>query len=233
VLSLLESDFAKCQFFLIRDRDYSSEVALAKYRQLAPGRLFVLSRYHIENYLLDDELIASVLDRIYQRHLEPTTVRDDCIRIAMDNSATFLRSMVEHRYGELFQAEDCSVGNHSNNLAIINGSGGLITDVIDPLRTVLVENASQVGNKAKARIESGNLEAIFQDCLDEITTALNPDGENWRILLPGKPILQKLSSLYNLGKWPALQNLLIEELARGKKPLNNELKGILETIGKA
>jgi hypothetical protein len=115
----------------------------------------------------------------------------------------------------------------------MNGSGDLVTDVIDPLRTVLVENASQVGNNAKGRIESGNLEAIFQDCLYEITAALNPDSENWRILLPGKPILQKFSSSYNLGKWPALQNLLIEELARGEKPLNNELRVILETIGNA
>ena len=89
VLSLLESNFAKCQFFLIRDRDYSSEAALEKYRKLAPGRLFVLSRYHIENYLLDDELIASVLDRVYQRHLEPSAVRDECRRIALGTSGGF------------------------------------------------------------------------------------------------------------------------------------------------
>lgn len=233
VLSLLESDFAKCQFFLIRDRDYSSEAALEKYRKLALGRLFVLSRYHIENYLLDDELIASVLDRVYQRHLEPSAVRDECRRIAIGTSGGFLRSMVEHRFGELFQAEDCSVGNHSNNLAIMNGSGDLSSDVIDPLRTALIENATQVGNNAKGRIETGNLEAIFQECLGELKSALHPDSETWKILLPGRPILQKLSSFYGLGRWPALQNLLIEELARGTKPLNNELREILETIGNA
>lgn len=231
VLSLLESDFAKCQFFLIRDRDFSSEAALEKYRQLAPGRLFVLSRYHIENYLLDDELIASVLDRVYQRHLEPGNVRDDCRRIARENSGGFLRSMVEHRFGELFQAEDCSVGNHSNNLAIMNGAGNLSPDVIDPLRNALIQNAAQVGNNAKGRIETGNLEAIFQECLDELTSSLHQDSETWKILLPGRPILQKFSSSYGLGKWPALQNLLIEELARGTKLLNSELREILETIG--
>lgn len=233
VLSLLESDFARCQFFLIRDRDYSSEAALVKYRQLAPGHLFVLSRYHIENYLLDDELIASVLNRVYQRQVEPTTVCEDLRRIARENSAAFLRNMVEHRYGELFQAEDCSVGNHSSNLAIMTGAGDLATEVIDPLRVVLIENATRVGENAKGRIETGNLETIFQECLDEVIAALRPDSETWRILLPGRPILQKFSSSHNLGKWPALQNLLIEELARGEVSLNNELREILETIGNA
>lgn len=230
VLSLLESDFARCQFFLIRDRDYSSEVALLKYRQLAPGRLFVLSRYHIENYLLDDELIASVLNRVYQRQVEPTTVCEDLRRIARENSAAFLRNMVEHRYGELFQAEDCSVGNHSNNLAIMNGAGELSTEVIDPLRVVLIENATQIGDNAKGRIETANLENIFQECFDEVTNALSPDIDNWRSLFPGKAILKRFSSLHNLGKWPALQNLLIEELARGEKPLNVDLRGILVDI---
>ena len=143
----------------------------------------------------------------------------------------FLRSMVEHRFGELFQAEDCSVGNHSNNLSIMNGAGDLSSDVIDPLRSALIENATQVGNNAKGRIETGNLEAIFQECLGELKSALHPDSEAWKILLPGRPILQKFSSSYGLGRWPALQNLLIEELARGTKPLNNELREIFESIG--
>lgn len=52
VLSLLESDFARCQFYLIRDRDYLSKESAEKHRAKAPGRLFVLDRYHIENYLL-------------------------------------------------------------------------------------------------------------------------------------------------------------------------------------
>jgi hypothetical protein len=35
----------------------------------------------------DDELIAHVLDRVYQHRLRPNAVRDDCIRIARHNSA--------------------------------------------------------------------------------------------------------------------------------------------------
>lgn len=230
VLSLLESDFARCQFFLIRDRDYSSEAEIAKYKELAPGRLFVLSRYHIENYLLDDELISKVLNRVYQRRIEPATVREDCRRIAKEKSAAFLRSMVEYRFSELFQAEDCSIGNHSSNLTILTGTCEVNAEVINPLRDALIEKATQVSNNAKGRIEEGNLETIFQECLNEIVSALEPNSETWRILLPGRPILQKFSSLHNLGKWPALQNLLIEELGRGKIQLDNELKEILDTI---
>ena len=57
VLSLLESDFARCDFFLIRDRDYLSQAAVSKYKNQSP-RLFILDRHEIENYLLDEEVIA-------------------------------------------------------------------------------------------------------------------------------------------------------------------------------
>ena len=71
ILALLESDFARCEFFLIRDRDYLSETAIQKHQMKAPGRLFVLSRYHIENYLLDEQVISAVLSDIYEVHLSP------------------------------------------------------------------------------------------------------------------------------------------------------------------
>ena len=116
ILALLESDFARCEFFLIRDRDYLSDAAIEKYRALMPGRLFVLSRYHIENYLMDEEVISQVLRDTYSIRMSADEVRRELFGFALQNSAGFLRDMVSFRLGELFQSEDCSIGDHSGDI---------------------------------------------------------------------------------------------------------------------
>lgn len=123
ILALLEADVAHVQFYLIRDRDYLNNDSIAKHTASAPGRLFVLSRYHIENYLLDDQVIADVLMSVFQRSMSAEEVRSAMVRICRTNSAAFLRDMVVFRFGELYQPEDCSIGNHSNGQAVVDGDG--------------------------------------------------------------------------------------------------------------
>ena len=143
MLSLLESDFARCKFFLIRDRDYLSTEVVNRHRTKSPNRLFVLNRYHIENYLLDEELISLVLREIYQRSVPAEQIRNDLFEIAR-NSAAFLRDLVAFRFGELYQAEDCSVGNHSSNQALLTAANEVDTTVMTPLREALLNKVAGV-----------------------------------------------------------------------------------------
>ena len=144
ILALLESDFARCEFFLIRDRDYLSEAAIQKHTAIAPGRLFILSRYHIENYLLDENIISDVLANIYAVHLSPQAVRDQLFDFALANSAGFLRDMVSFRLGELFESEDCSVGNHSEGFNLFKNNMEVNDRVLGPLSKVLLEKVGQI-----------------------------------------------------------------------------------------
>lgn len=67
ILSLLESDFSRCEFYLIRDRDYLSQESVGRHRAKLPDRLFVLNRYHIENYLLEEVLVSKIFKYAWTR----------------------------------------------------------------------------------------------------------------------------------------------------------------------
>ena len=230
ILALLESDFARCEFYLIRDRDYLSDATVEKHKILAPGRLFVLSRYHIENYLLDDVLLSEALDETYSIYLSPHKVKDMLFQIALSNSAVFLRDLVSFRFGELFQLEDCSIGNHSEGQNVFTVDLEINGDVFTPLKDALLGQVERVHNDVVSRISLERREKILHECLEAIQRSLNPKCEEWKVMFPGKYLLERFSKQLNLGKWPALQNVLIDRLSRGDIPINQELRNIFENI---
>ncbi len=230
ILALLESDIARCQFYLIRDRDYLSDQSVEKHRTIAPNQLFVLSRYHIENYLLDDLAIADILRSVFHREISEEEVRRDLYQLARANSAAFLRDLVVYRFGELYQSEDCSIGNHSNGLAAFTDDLTINHEVVDPLKTALFTQMAGVNSEVTYRISESNAERIFGECLEEVQTAIDYERDGWKILFPGRYLLKRFSSKHNLGDWPALQNLLIDRLSRGDIAVNPELGNIFQTI---
>ncbi len=233
ILALLESAFARCEFFLVRDRDYLSQEAIAKHVSKAPGRLFVLSRYHIENFLLDDTVISTVLRDVYQIELTPEQIREEMFTIALGNSAAFLRDMTAFRFGELFQSEDCSIGNHSQGQSVVNRDGSLIASVLAPLREALSAKVEEVNADVVVRIGEDNRSSVFDECVEEIRSALKLAEDGWKNLFPGRYLLQKFSAAHGLGKWPAFQNVLIDRLSRGDLPIDGELRGIFSKITEA
>ena len=233
ILALLESEFARCEFYLIRDRDYLSQDAIHKYQTLAPGRLFVLSRYHIENYLLDEMLIAAVLEDIYSIRLSPDEVRNQLFRIARGNSAGFLRDMVAFRFGELFQSEDCSVGNHSEGLSLIRDNLEIQDDVFDALTKQLLDKVAQVQSQVVERISDSHQRAVLDESVECVRNSLRLGNDLWKATFPGRYLLQRFSGQHRLGKWPALQNVLISRILRGDFALEQELDGIFQRIIKS
>jgi len=231
VFALLQSDFTRCEFYLIRDRDYMSDALVDNHRSTASQNFYILSRYHIENYLLNEEIIADILNTTFQRATSREEIYNQLLNIARRNSAAFLRDMTVYRYGELYQQEDFSLGNHSNGLSLLtNNSIPINDDVVSPLKDALLSRLATINSEVSERISTKTGEAIFQECLEQVTNALKDGSDQWKSLFPGRFILQRFSSQYGLGDWPSLQNLIIERLATGNFPINTELQQIFNEI---
>jgi ABC-type lipoprotein export system ATPase subunit len=231
VLALLQSDFARCSFFLIRDRDYLSLAAVAKYAAAQPGRLFVLGRYHIENYLLNDHLIASALARVYQKTIQPADIARDLRLIARQNSAAFYRDLVVSKLAELYQSEDFSIGNHSANLSLIGQNDAVDENIATPLMQALRQHATAIVADVHNRTSADAVEQILRNSAAEVIGAFASGSDGWRGLFPGRYLLQRFSTANGLGAWPALQNILIDELAKHPELMHSDLRDIVNAIG--
>ena len=230
ILALLESDFARCQFYLIRDRDFLSEAAIEKYRELNPERLFVLSRYHIENYLLDENVISTILQDVYEIRLPAEDVRSQLFRFALHNSAGFFRDMVAFRMGELFQSEDCSIGGHSEGTSLFDAKMQINNQVFAPLEAALIEKVTDVHSDVVDRIGTVKQRKVIDEATQLVLESLNQSRETWKETFPGRYLLQRFSNHHKLGKWPAFQNLIIDRLSTGAFEVHRELSEIFAKI---
>ena len=230
ILALLESDFARCQFYLIRDRDFLSRSAIEKYKELNPAWLFVLSRYHIENYLLDENAISNILYDVYDLRMSAEDVRSQLYRYALDNSAAFFRDIVAFRMGELFQSENCSIGSHSEGTSLFSASMEVNTQVFGPLEAALIERVTHLHSNVVDRIGPVKQREVVEEAMQLVKEGLEQPGEMWKETFPGRYLLQRFSNQHKLGKWPAFQNLIVDRLSTGAFEVHRELRGIFSKI---
>lgn len=78
--------------------------------QNAQGRLYVLGRYHIENYLLDDEAIARTLIDVLWQDLSQEQGGVKLQKLATDMAGEVLRDMVAFSLNLLLRPEDFTLG---------------------------------------------------------------------------------------------------------------------------
>lgn len=228
VLSVLGEGLGHCEFFLIRDRDYLPQSVVEKYEEDTSGRLHVLQRHEIENYLLDTTTIREVLLDFTNQDVAPGDVESSLREVAISLSGEVLRDMVGARLNMLFQAHDCSIGGFeanstwlSNTLVwneeVVNAANTRFKDLVHSAREAVLDCATE------ERVDS-----LLQEAQAEIVSALQGDG--WRRLFPGKEMIERLGVRYGFKKGPVFVNLLIRRLAEHPERIDPELKGIIERI---
>jgi energy-coupling factor transporter ATP-binding protein EcfA2 len=230
VLSILESNLGWMQFYLIRDRDFLTPEAIQKYRERFSERMYVLNRYHIENYLLDDELIAKVQTDIFGKPTDPTYVREKLKSIARNISGEVLRDMVAFRLNLIYRPEDFSLGDFMKGQAILDGSGEWAFKRVEEFKRHFAINITAINNDLSARTKSEALDALVSQCQAELRQAIIGDSNGWRSLFPGRRLLEEYAKAEGLGKPPVLQNSLIKELSTSPDKVPSELRQVIQTI---
>jgi hypothetical protein len=230
ILAIIESSLGWLQFYLIRDRDYLLDDAVAKYSQHASGRLHILSRYHIENYLLQDELIAKAQTDILGRPIAPSMVAARLRQAAVRISGEVLRDMVCSRVSQVYSPEDLGVGSILVGQAIADSEEHQQQTRVSLLRDRVLAGVERVNARITTESALHNIDHHITECLQVVTEALAPGSEGWRKRFPGRRLLEAYASDQGLGRAVVLQNAVIKELASDPTMMDPELLRVVSTV---
>jgi hypothetical protein len=234
ILSILESDLGWMQFYLIRDRDYLTPDAVKKYKENSSGRIHVLERHEIENYLLDADLISEVQKDIFGKPTTADEVNRRLRQIARRLFGEALRDMISFRLNLIYRPQDFSLGNFFKGQSVVDGSG-----VADPGKIALLINqilgkAATINGEMAAATSQSAIEQLVMSCRTELEEAVKEgSGDTWRLIFPGKQLLEEYAKLCDLGKPPVLENTLIKQLAARPDRIASELREIVNRIVEA
>lgn len=230
ILSILASNLGWMQFYLLRDRDYLTQEAAQAFMDKFSGRLYVLSRYHIENYLLDEDVIAKVQEEIFHKPTDPKTVELKLRSIARKLSAEVLRDMVSFRLNAIYRPQDFSLGKYMEGEPIFNEEGKADSERTDQFRRQLSDQIATINSALLQSTKPDALEELTSKCQEEVKVALFASNAGWKYLFPGRRLLEEYAKSEGLGKPPILQNSLIKELSTSPEKLPNELRKVIQTI---
>ncbi len=174
-------------FFMLCDRD-SLPIggSAADYEARAGGRLRMLDRYHLENYFLEEEVLAQVF-----KDLEPagSWLRDPlAIRARLEQIAT---TMVP--YAVALTVSSHFRERYGNVDLIVKGCHGKNADELSSMILQRAhDEASRFGSTLLEPEVEGAVRATFTDLQASVS-----DG-TWKARIPGKVILEQFAGVANL-----------------------------------
>lgn len=189
------------KFFAITDGDWEGK------EPAESVNLFVWDVYHIENYLLDEHLIADVLNSLRGNK----TVSNDDVLSDLKRAARATVPKIA-RYKLTRYANECLVGSIS--LAFDPAAD----DVAGELSKASMRSALSLQKMASNGLSEENLRAKEQAINADIEMAF-ADG-SWKKVLPGREVLKAFLSPLDLGiQFTMFRSLLVNRLAdKDEKP---------------
>lgn len=229
ILSIMESNIGWMKFFLVRDRDYLTEEMINKYRSHTSGRIYVLSRHELENYLLDFDLIQLVLSDVFQIIRTPSELKSVFLESAFKLSSSVIRDMVAFRLNLLVKPQDFSLGKILASESFFeSGSTTPVPAHRELLRARFSEAAKRIDNELEASLSSSAVEGIIAAAEAEVADALKSD--KWLDLFPGKELLEMSAKRLGISNPIPLQNSLIKEMSVTRDRIPDELASIAKSI---
>ncbi len=228
IMSILSATFAECEFYLVRDRDYLTEAMARRYAAQVSGRMHVLARNQIENYMLDAETIATVQTEIFANTTTPAAVDETLKRVAEGIAGEVLRDMVSFRLNAATGPQDFSLGRYFEGISVLDDAHQWKAAEVAAFAGQLRTKAAGVASGIATAVTEERLNQITSDCMLEITAAL--DGDGWRVLFPGKRLLEEYARRCALGRSLAFANSIVKELGDHPDRIPVELTTAIDVI---
>jgi predicted ATPase len=231
ILSIMESNIAWINFYLIRDRDYLTSEMVSKYRGHTSGRIFVLEKHEIENYLIEFKSIRTVLSDIF--NIEKTIEEIETIfhNTALKLSSAVIRDMVSYRLNLRLNPQDFSIGKILNGEPYFEGPKNhylIKTDSNKLMKEKFSETSGSIHKALTEQLSNEAIEEIISTSENEVKEALETNG--WLALFPGKELIELSAKSLGITNTISFQNSIIKELASNRERIDDELTKIFEKI---
>lgn len=234
ILSIVEANLGWMNFFLIRDRDYLTDEMITKYQERSQGKIFVLSKHEIENYLINFDVFSLVLRDIFGIEKSKIEVKKIFFNAALRISSDVVREMIAFRLNLTLSPQDFSIRKVLNGRPYFEVSEQQVSrkdEHGEIMSRKFNETAEQIREALAISLSAESVGRLIESCESEVKTALETDG--WLSLFPGKELIETVSRELGITNTISLQNSLIKEFANQREYIDGELCSIFETIESA
>ena len=199
VQNVLEKTLWGVEFFMLCDRDAIPLAADAKQIEAeSNGRLRVLPKYHLENFFLDENVLAKVFEQLEPAESwlrSPKAIREELRSLA--------KGLVSYTVA-LLVSKDFRLEVGNIDLMPKDCTGKNETEIT----VKLVQSATSERSRVNDGLDHQKLTDATSRYFKRIETFLEQDDPQWKDIIPGKPLFGQFASKANLD-FPRLKNAYI------------------------
>ena len=167
-------------FFMLCDRDaVPVNAESSAIERSSQGRLRVLPRYHLENYFLDETVIAHIFAQLEPENswlCDPAAIREKLQEIARGYisyaAALIVSSLFRERAGNM---DIMPKGAHSKSA--------------EELAEAMCSKAEHEKDRINTANDPDKIRMVLHDTIVELEATFD-EGDAWKRAIPGRPILQ-------------------------------------------
>lgn len=222
VEEVLDKSIWGVEFFMLCDGD-TIPLSLDKsaFTKLSKGRLVVLDRYHLENYFLEEDILARVFSSLES---EGSWLRTpDSIRKVLKDIAKDMLSYTVALYTSAHFREE--VGNIDLMPRDCNGKSA------EQLKSIICGKATIEETRINQTIDNKNIAKFIDDMMKQMEDSIEKDTDDWKKLIPGKSILNIFSSKAGMQVGMLKRAYIAEAMKSDPNPFN-EIIQIFERFNK-
>jgi ABC-type cobalamin/Fe3+-siderophores transport system ATPase subunit len=188
--SVLERTIWGVEFFMLCDRDAVPLSDSENYiEEIGKGRLKLLNRYHLENYFLDENILAKIFLKMDPQEswlCDPVEIREKLKNIA--------RHMIAYTTSLI---ESAKYRNQVGNLDIM--PKGCDKKSSDELANLIQMRVRTERERINLIIDEASIKSSVQETFDALNQSIEGDTDSWKKIIPGKQLFNTFAHQSGIG----------------------------------
>ncbi len=212
VEEVLDKSIWGVEFFMVCDGDTiplsQDKSALTK---SSKDRLSVLDKYHLENYFLEEDILARVFSPLAPEGSwlrTPASIRNTLKDIAKEMISYTVALYTSAHFRE-------GVGNINLMPKDCNGKSN------EQLKSIICSQATTEKTRVDQTIDSTNISKFIDYTMERIKDSIEKDTDEWKKLIPGKSILNIFSHKAGMRLGMLKRAYIAEAMKSDPNPLND------------